>query len=148
MSGAWNTRRSQRTVWRAPDLGFVDEPLLFSLVKYRRSKDRWPDPDGNLFSSLTEDGRHMPIIDLDQAHSVVPSSTSHHSHLYLNGAPIPHWRWVCLMTGLWLGGQIELGYFVWSLRRGANFVRRPGEQKQPGPESTAYTYGWLFKIRK
>lgn len=116
---------SKRTIWFAPKLGIEDEPLIVSLIKYKRSEDRWPSsvPEhGNLVSSITDDGRQMPILDLDFDHAHVESTSTGHAHLYLN-VPIPNWRWRALMLGLFLGKQIELGFFVWSIRRGGNFVR-------------------------
>ena len=149
---------SNRTFWYAPDLGIEDEPLAVSLIKYRQHKNRvkislLPPARGeeaatpNLVSSITDDGKQLPIIDLDFNHSHVESSSDGHSHLYLN-VPISKARWTCLMWGLYLSKQIELGFFVWSLRRGGNFVRIPGTKKQEGTESTYSRYGWFFKLKK
>ena len=136
-----------RTFWKAPDLSIVDEPLLVSLVKYRMKKDRSQAPleEANLVSSITTDGRQMPVLDLDFPHTYVPSSTEGHGHLFFD-VPISRFRWFALMTGLLLGKQIEMPFYVWSLRRGGNFVRidpvKSGEAEQ-----TKYTHGWLFKRR-
>lgn len=147
-----------RTYWYAHDLGIADEPLALSLIKYRQHENRvltslatktqggdygFP----NLVSSITTDGRQMPIIDLDFDHAHVESSSDGHAHLYLN-VPISRWRWTALMIGLYLSKQVELGYFVWSIRRGGNFVRLPGTQKQEGTESTYSQYGWFRKLKK
>jgi hypothetical protein len=137
-----------RTYWQAPDLGIRDEPLLLSLLRYKRSKDRWrvgPD-EANLVSSISEDGRQLPILDLDFAHVVRSSSTTGHNHLYID-VPMSRFRWTVLMLALYYAGVVELGFVVWSLRRGGNFVRLPGTAKKPGTESTYSQYGWLFKRR-
>jgi hypothetical protein len=87
----------------------------------------------------------MPIIDLDFPHEYVSSSQAGHGHLYLN-VPISNFRFFLLMTGLFLGKQIELGYYVWSLRRGGNFVRTPTTKKTTD-EAGHYTYGWFRKLK-
>ena len=85
-------------------------------------------PKANLIGSKLDDGTHMPILDLDFDHKYVPSSTPGHGHLYLN-VPVSKARWIALMIGLYAGGVIQKGYFWWSLRRGANFVRPVGVYK-------------------
>jgi hypothetical protein len=67
-----------RTLWYAPDLSIVDEPLLWAMVKYRQSnRTQLPQPrskhmplpaEPNLISSKTESGKQAPILDLDFAH--------------------------------------------------------------------------------
>lgn len=127
---------SERTYWRGHKLNFIaDEPLIVSLLKYRRRKDRerCAKENANLVSSRTERGWQKPILDLDFPHEYVSSSNmpegkNQRAHLYLN-VEIPTWRWVCLMIGLRIGGVVEFGYVAWSLRRGANYVRPPGVAK-------------------
>lgn len=137
----------QRTYWRAEDLSIAPEPLIVSLWKYRQKKNRVRTTENpNLISSLTEDGKQMPIIDLDFPHHIVKSSTDGHHHLYID-IPMSRWRWFLLMTGLYASGVIEMGFYVWSLRRGANFVRVDGIRKT-GPEELAKpTHGWFFKLK-
>lgn len=145
--------QGRRTAWHARTLEIKDEPLLKSLLEYRLAQDRHrvvsdlDGPPANLLSSKTKEGTHLPIIDLDFDHSIEASSTGHHHHLYLN-VEIPYWRWVLLMWGLYMGRVIELGYFVWSIRRGQNFVRIPGTEKQTPEEKVKPTYGWLFRKRQ
>lgn len=138
-----------RTHWYSHDLEIHDEPLALSLLKYRQKKNRirvgisgWLP---NLISSKTTDGRQMPILDLDFPHAYVPSTQPGHGHLYLN-VPISNFRFFLLMTGLFLGKQIELGYYIWSLRRGGNFVRTTTTKKTKA-EAGYYTYGWFKKLR-
>lgn len=141
-----------RTLWFSWDLGIHDEPLVKSLINYRQIKNRRPVTDflpgmpANLISSKTVDGKQLPIIDLDFPHEYVPSTQAGHGHLYLN-VPISNFRFLLLMTGLYLGKQIELGYYIWSLRRGGNFARPLGVEKTEA-ESGYYTYGWFRKLKK
>jgi hypothetical protein len=142
-----------RTLWHAPDLTMVDEPLLLSLVKYRLHKDRQllpPFPEfeaqANLVSSYTLDDKQMPILDLDFDHLVVESTTDGHHHLYIN-VPMSRMKWRVLMLVLWWTGVVEMGNAVWSLRRGANFVRPP-QVKKTAVESVKPTYGWIFKLKE
>ena len=139
---------SPRTFWRSVDLGMTDEPLIMSLLKYRQKKNRTPALPGwaNLISSKTEDGKQKPILDLDFDHVVTDSTHPGHHHLYLN-VPISTWRWRLLMFALYQARVIELGYFVWSIRRGANFVRIPGSVKEDSVENIKPSYGWFFKLK-
>ncbi len=125
-----------------------DGPLLKQLLRYRLHHDRHRSTAfelPNLISSRTTRGTHLPILDLDFKHTAVRSSTEGHTHLYLD-REISTWRWVALMIGLRLGHVIEPGFFIWSLRRGQNFVRLPGVPK-PEQELVKPTYGWLFRLR-
>lgn len=147
---------SFRTYWYAPDLRIKDEPLAKSLWEYRLDKDRRltsliPSRQGgsygfaNLISSRTPDGTHLPIIDLDFPHHYEPSSTEGHSHLYID-VPMSKFKWFVLMCALRYVGVVELGYFVWSLRRGGNFMRLPGFAKSD-EEHVKPTYGWFRKLK-
>lgn len=124
---------SDRTLWYAPGVKSAWYGSLWSaLWHYRKAKDRTlsTPEEANLISSLTTAGTHRPILDLDFPHRYVPSSTPGHGHLYLD-IDLPRWRWTILMLGLRIGGVIEYGFMVWSIRRGANFVRREGLIKKP-----------------
>lgn len=138
----------ERQIWHVDHLDIVDEPMIVSLLKYRQYEDRQPtDEDANVVSSHVIGTRHhAPIIDLDFAHHYVPSTTPGHAHLYLD-VPVSRWRLFVLLWGLYVGGAIEKGYFLWSLRRGGTFVRRPGVRKTAEEASVTYTYGLLFKLR-
>lgn len=138
----------ERRTWHVDHLDVVDEPMLLSLIKYRQYEDRQPTAeDANVVSSNLPDGKHAPIVDLDFPHRYVPSTTPGHGHLYLD-VPVSGWRWFMLNLGLYLGGATEKGYFLWSLRRRGNFVRREGVKKTTAEEKVMYTYGLLFKTRK
>lgn len=141
-------KATERTYWRAPDLGIENKPLIVSLFQYRQKKNRYriTAAKANLISSKTTDGRQMPIIDLDFDFHIVPSSTPGHAHLFIDH-PMSKFRWAILMLALWFTGAVEMGYAVWSLRRGGNFVRTPYTVKQPGPETDKPEYGWFFKIK-
>lgn len=151
-----------RTIWHARSLDIEDEPLLLTLLKYRQKKNRHQVPNfhlrpvygidprhrqANLVSSITTDGRQMPILDLDFPHHFEPSTTPGHHHLYLD-IPMSKFKWFCLMTGLALSGVIELHFYAWSLRRGGNFVRIPTSKKLSEAETRHSNYGWIFRVRK
>lgn len=139
---------SERTYWYAPDLSIEDEPLAVSLIKYRQKENRTQVQDkkaANLVSSRTEDGKHMPILDLDFPHHFEPSTSPGHSHLYID-VEMPRRKLFALVLVLWYCGVIEMGHAVWTLRRGASFVRIPGLDKTEA-ESVKPTYGWFFKLK-
>lgn len=140
---------SRRKTWKVDHLDIVDEPMLFSMVRYRQYEDRQPfAEDANVVSSHDKySSRHLPIIDLDFDHEYVPSTTPGHAHLYLN-RPISRWRLFFMLWGLYVGGAIEKGYFLWSLRRGGTFVRRPGVRKTTEEEKVTYSYGFLLPMRR
>jgi len=125
------------------------EPLVVSLLRCDRTRfGMSPVEENNLVSSRTQDGKHAPIIDLDFPHRYVQSSTPGHAHLYLN-VEVSWWRWALLQLALWLAGVQELGYSWWSLRRGANCVRPPGEQKTLSEFATSRpTWGVLLPLRR
>lgn len=131
------TTADGRLYWRAVldgaerrDNGFrkLSSALLFADDNNERGPSN--EQDGNLISSRCPDGQHMPVIDLDVPHRLIPSTTEGHGHLYLD-VRMPWWRYVILLYGLRQAGVIERGFFWWSLRRGATFVRRPGVRKRP-----------------
>lgn len=139
----------RRRTWRVDHLDVVDEPMVKSMIRYRQYEDRHPqDENANVVSShLGPSGLHAPIIDLDFPHLYVPSTTPGHGHLYFN-VPTRRWRMFVLLWGLYLTGNIEKGYFLWSLRRGGTFVRRPGVKKTTEEEKVKYTHGFFFKLRE
>ncbi len=140
--------RRRRKTWHVDHLDIVDEPLFWSLVKYRQYEDRrYTAIQANVVSShLGSSGLHAPIIDLDYPHKYIPSTTPGHGHLYLD-VPISRWRMFVLLWGLYVGGVIEFGNFWWSLRRGGTFVRRPNIKKTESEAAVKYTYGMFFKLR-
>lgn len=139
----------KRQQWHVNHLDVVDEPMIFSLVKYRQYEDRQPqDEDANVVSShIVGTKLHAPILDLDFPHEYIPSTTPGHGHLYLN-VPISRWRMFFMLWGLYVGGVIEKGHFVWSVRRGGTFMRLPWIKKTPEEAAVKYTYGMFFKLRE
>lgn len=143
---------ADRVEWYSDLAPGPDEPLFFSLIKYRMSKDREPrlgplDPrPRNLTSSYLHGSKlHAPILDLDGAHLYVESTTEGHGHLYL--PPMRRWKMFFILFALYVGGVIEMGNFWWSVRRGGTFVRLPGVKK-PDTEQLRYSYGMFFKLKE
>jgi hypothetical protein len=122
----------ERKTWRGYSLNYIaNEHFVLSLLKYRASRDRVSATNelANIESShVVGSSLHAPIIDLDQPHSYVSSSTPGHGHLYLN-VPTTRARMFLLLLGLRATGNLERGTFWWSIRRGATFVRPPGVYK-------------------
>jgi hypothetical protein len=93
--------------------------------------------DANLITSLTEDGRHAPVLDLDFGASLVPSTTEGHWHLYLDKTMT--WRqYRRLLKALGRAGVLERGFVKFSLRRKFSAVRKPGQLKpfKPAPPAS------------
>jgi hypothetical protein len=138
--------------WEGHNLNYVaPEPFLVSLIKYRKRRDRhiamrWE--DGNLIGSRNwfDRGQRRLILDLDVPHVYVKSPNPEHGHLFFD-VEMSWWRWALVLVALRLAGLLETGFVVWSLRRGENFVRRPGVPKDrplPPPQE----YGWVFPKRR
>ena len=117
--------------------------LLWFKQKLFSSKD--PKDDGyspvpadpehaNLIGSLTDKGKHMPVIDIDYPAELIPSSTPGHFHLYLNKACT--WdQYKDVLRAMANAGLIQQGYLNWSLERGQSFLRRPGVKKNEEPRT-------------
>jgi len=88
-----------------------------------------PEPEANLISSLCDDGRHMPVLDIDRMPvKVVESSTPGNFHLYID-RPMTWAAYARLLAALGAAGILEAGYVSASLERGATYVRKPGVRK-------------------
>lgn len=87
-----------------------------------------PEDDAQLVGSMTPEGVHAPVLDLDFPASLVPSTTPGHFHLYLDVA-MPWEEYVTLLRALSAAGIIEDGYCEASIRRGLTMVRKPGTRK-------------------
>lgn len=136
-AGRVGTQSLGRTYWYAPNISAAQHGSFFmALLRYRFHQDRRrvSRQEANLISSRTDRGTHLPVLDLDFSHVYLDSTSPGHGHLYLN-VELPFWRWAILMWGLRVGGAIEHGFFVWSLRRLGNFVRVPELRKLPEEES-------------
>jgi len=87
------------------------------------------DARANIVSSLLPSGKHAPVLDLDIPHSLIPSSTPGHSHLYLD-VEMSWWKYRLLLWVLRLTNIIEPGYYQMATFRRQTMVRRPGVLKQ------------------
>lgn len=73
-------------------------------------------------------GMHRPVLDLDLAAKLVPSSREGHYHLYLD-VYLTTAAYADLLTALAKAGVIEQGYADASIRRGYSAVRLPWIKK-------------------
>lgn len=114
----------QRTFWRT-------EKVLVS-GRYdswtEEKREQVPEERANVISSLTDDGRHMPVLDIDIPASLLPSSTPGHGHLYID-VPMSWWRYRMLLRQLYKAGIIQKGFYDLARCRKQTFVRRPGVTK-------------------
>lgn len=81
---------------------------------------------------------HLPVLDIDIPHKLVPSSTEGHSHLYLD-VPVKWDDYVKLLRLLAQIGVLEYGYVDASINKGATMVRKPGVKKLSAVQSAAAT---------
>jgi len=85
----------------------------------------------NLVSSLCEDGKHRPVLDIDMECRLVPSSTPGHYHLYIEH-PMEPGAYFELIAALGKAGILSHFYVKAAQIRGATFVR-PEWVKKPDP---------------
>lgn len=129
------------------------EPLIVSLVKYDPLEDRVPvlstSTPANLVSSETRKGTHKPVIDLDCPATLVPSTEVGKNHLYID-VEMPWFKYATLLTALRFAGVIETGFWIWSLRRRASFVRPLGVIKtaEEYARARAITHGWVLRRKE
>lgn len=84
--------------------------------------------DSDVITSLLPNGNHMAVLDIDIPHSLIPSSTEGHSHLYLDVEM--SWRkYKRLLRALARAGVVEKGYVTASIKRGHTDVRLPWVKK-------------------
>lgn len=88
--------------------------------------------EANLVSSLSKDGKHRPVIDIDVPCHYVPSTTPGHGHLYID-VPMEWTQMAKILVALREAGVVEEGYLNAALERGACYVR-PEWVKKPQPE--------------
>ena len=80
-------------------------------------------------SQFARGSSHSPVLDIDFAARLVPSSTEGHFHLYLDGLTLSWPEYENLLSALADAGVIERGYFDASVRRQMTCVRPPGMVK-------------------
>ena len=105
-------RFPKRQQWHCPDLGGdSSNPPENTLVEPTADKP------ANLWSSRTEDGQHMPCIDLDLPARLVPSETPGHSHLFID-YPISWDAYKKILVALAEAGIVQDGWVNAALERG------------------------------
>ena len=87
--------------------------------------------DANLISSLTDDGYHMPAIDLDLPCELKPSSTEGHYHLFIDHklSAENYWKLLSCLVDV---GIVERGFYELSEARGASFLRTHPKGEREG----------------
>lgn len=134
----------RRTEWFNPKLDIYEagdhgrgeimipcEPRLDGLESIKpnlvSSRLFWPN------STYAASPMHSPVLDIDFAARLVPSSTEGHFHLYLDGLTLGWPEYKKLLKALADAGVIESGYYDASVRRQMTCVRPPGVMKERQP---------------
>ena len=113
----------KRTFW----LVNFDKKSYGDVDRIRKNNEK----EANAVSSLLEDGRHAPAIDIDLPCRLVPSSTRGNFHLYIDH-PTTWFRYRVMLWAMYKAGFVERGYYKVSARRKATFLRLPGVRKLEG----------------
>lgn len=119
-----NTDQSPRTYWRATLASDRDAPGGMVEIDYEMSNDRKQvkSYQANLVSSLLENGRHKPAIDIDIACKLRASRTKDHYHLYIE-KEMPWWKYRMLLKVMVWCGIVEEGYYRASVGRKQTHLR-------------------------
>ena len=98
-----------------------------------RSDDRIrvPAAMANVVSSETEQGTHLPILDLDFPAVLLPSSTEGHFHLYLQ-REVEWSKYEKVLDDMKDAGLLQKGYVEHSKSRKGTFLRLPWVKKRSG----------------
>ncbi len=86
-------------------------------------------PDMNCIISLTGEGDHFPMLDLDFPATVVPSSTKGHVHLIINGKRLDHLAYKKLLDAFKAAGLLEDGNISRFEQNGFSVLRKPTTRK-------------------
>ena len=87
-----------------------------------------PTEDVHLVTSVTVDGTHKPVLDIDYPCTLEESATPGKFHLYIEKELSPD-QYRHLIEGLWKAGLLEEGYRKSYDRDGFTAVRLPGVKK-------------------
>lgn len=96
-----------------------------------------PFAESNVVTSIVKggpkDGLHTLCLDIDWPAALIPSSSSDHSHLYIDCDPMPWEKYEKVLEALGDAGVIEPGYAAASIRRQHTSLRMPWVHKSvPG----------------
>jgi hypothetical protein len=123
----------------SPDSEFIDSTYALENQKVQVSdrydswteekRERVPEKRANVISSLTHDGRHMPVLDIDKSARYGPSSTPGHGQIYFD-VSMSWWRYRMLLRQFYKAGIIQKDFYDLAALRKQTFVRRPGITKR------------------
>lgn len=99
-------------------------------------------PDMNCVISLTDDGTHYPMIDLDFSAHAVPSSTRGHAHLIIDGKRLDHLAYKKLIDALNVAGLLEHGNVSRFDQNGFSVLRKPTTRKGMPPDMNFVSAPW------
>lgn len=116
-----------------------DGVLAPRLVEMEEYHVQVPESEANLVSSRVDiegvENIHAPVLDIDLAAELVPSSTPGHFHLYID--KLMTWeKYEKLLYALRDCGVISKGYVGASIARGATFVRKKGVKKNKNDKNS------------
>lgn len=106
-----------------------DDPAALTATDLQEPGLRMP----NVISSLSDYGAHRPVLDIDFAARLEPSSTVGHFHLYLDGVSLSWIDYEKLLNVLAEVGIVGKGYARYSIQRRQTIVRLPWSSKPPEP---------------
>lgn len=111
-----------------------------------------PKDDGNLISSVPSDvmtavqGLHLPIFDIDVPHTLVPSQTPGHSHLYIHQY-VEKYALQQVIAAMANAGIMGQGNLIQFQVQGMQLARVPKDLKfldaTPAPQAKRELKGWF-----
>lgn len=127
----------KRLFWFQPGLDDVKRAHAHTTLERRPVKTSQA---ANLVSSLTDEGMHLPALDIDVPCRLVESSTKGHFHLFID-KPMTWEEYRILLDGLARAGIIEQGFAEASLDRGASFLRTRKAKRKVNVNGGGYKAG-------
>ncbi len=106
---------AKRTFWKSNKVGGY-------YTNRREELSNVPREDANLASSLCDNGKHAPVIDIDFPARLVPSKTPGHYHLYLD-VEMPWAKYQRLLRSLLTAGIIDKNFYDLTIEHKQSFAR-------------------------
>lgn len=121
----------ERTYWFSKEIAANGEYVAPAKDDPDPERKQVPYEQANLVGSLTTNGLHAPVLDLDFPARLVESSSPGHFHLFLD-VEMAWDVYAKLLVALQDAGVLEAGYVHAMLGREATYVRRDGVYKEVG----------------
>ena len=126
-----------RTFWTTVT-GFLRDRKQEELLRFDYEYRQVRLEDALVVSSLCYNGMHAPVLDIDFAAQLVPSTTDGHFHLYFD-KKMSWEQYKRLLHALFEAGIIQKGFLDMSLHRGQSMTLLPGIDRNKVTKGTRHS---------